>query len=542
MGIIDRIFKKTIEKKAAAQAQQIGSDLAGQAISNYNKKIKAYYGGSSGAYRSAGAKWNYGLSSSGGSQYIDHVAMRQNARAAFHDSMDARAITERFADSVVDTGLILDSMPAYEVLGITPEEAEAWGSDVSRRFHLWAMSKAQHRSGTMNFYQFQRLYHIQQQRDNDIFVRLFYSSSKKLQNPLQYDFIDANQIRGYGYTSTYAQTQTSDGIEANSDGTERLYKVWVRSQKNDGTFENVDIRRIGEKSGRVMMLHGFNPEYAGQRRGYSRLGFALQELQNITDLTLAQIKKAINQSNMVAFTKNTQQDPSNPLEGMANDLTSALGSNLSESAQETLETLTRGIDLCPLPEASLDTPGSMAVFNLTKGDDLVPFVNSTPSEPFKDFVMVFLERLSSASGMPVEVLSMKFGQNYSASRATLVLFWRIVQMWRDEMAADCLNPIFEMWLSEEIASGRISAPGWNDPILYAAWFNCQWIGSPLPSIDPGKESKARKDNLEMNITNGERESRNLNGSSLKDNISKNKKSFPVMPIPSWGVAKKGAKI
>jgi capsid protein len=526
MGLIDRFFKKSIEKKAKIQAAAITQ----KAITAYNQKIKAAFIPSGSSL--SGPKWNYGLSNSGASYYIDHTTMRQNSRAAFHSSMDARAITERFSDNVVDTGLILDSTPAYEILGISSEEAEAWGANTSRRFHLWAMSKNQHRTGTMNFYQFQRLYHIQQQRDNDIFTRLFYSASKKLQNPLQYDFIDANQIRGYGYTSTYAQIQFQDGIETNPDGTERSYKVWVRSKKNDGTFEDINIQRIGEKSGRVMMLHGFNPEYAGQRRGYSRLGFALQELENLTDLTLAQIKKAINHSNLVFFTKNTQQDPSNPFEGFANDQASALG--LSAESEEILENLTHGINVCPLPEVNLDSPGSTAVFNLTKGDDLVPFQNTTPDEPFRDFVIVFLERLSAASGMPVEVLLMKFGQNYSASRATLVLFWRIVQVWRDEMAADLLNPIVEMWLSEEIAAGRIFATGWNDPILRAAWLCCQWIGSPLPNIDPAKEAKARKDNLEMNLTTGERESRNLNGSSYKDNIAKNKKSFPSMPIPPWG--------
>jgi len=100
--------------------------------------------------------------------------------------------------------------------------------------------------------------------------------------------------------------------------------------------------------------------------------------------------------------------------------------------------------------------------------------------------------------------------------------------------ATSLNPIFEMWLSEEIAAGRISALGWNDPVLRAAWLCCQWIGSPLPNIDPGKEAKARKDNLEMNLTTGERESRNHNGSSFKDNIAKNKKGFSNMPVPPWG--------
>jgi capsid protein len=540
MGIIDFLFGNKIKKSVNDGVKQKLNNAVNKALIK-NQKIGAAYGG--GQYynftgsRAGGEKWSYGLSSSGAVRILDHYALRQNARDLFHDSLDARAIIERMTDSIVDTGMILESTPDAEILGITPEEAEIWSTNVEKRFHLWALDKKQHRAGMMNFYQSQRLYGIMQQRDNDNFVRLYYSNKKTLQNPLQYGFFDANQIRGTAYTNTYFQNNYEDGIIRNPDGTEKAYKVWVSIPGKPYQYKDKDIPRIGPKSGKIMMIHGFNPEYAGQGRGYARLGFAIQEMENLTDFTSAAIKKAINQSNLVMSVENQQKDPGNPLAGITNPMASAIGSSIDTSAQTTTDELIDSFvqpTVCPIPEAGLDTPGSVAFVGNEQGDTIRILETKAPADDFKSFIDVFTSRLSAAVGISQEAVLMKFSANYSASRATLLLMWRVVNMWREEMSVDFLNPIYKMWLGEEIAAGRISAPGFQNPILQAAWLNNRWIGAPLPSIDPAKEAKARKENLEMNLTTLERESRNLNGTDAKSNITKNTKTFNIMPSPPWG--------
>jgi capsid protein len=138
--------------------------------------------------------------------------------------------------------------------------------------------------------------------------------------------------------------------------------------------------------------------------------------------------------------------------------------------------------------------------------------------------------------MPVEVLLMKFGSNYSASRAALLLFWRVALRWRQEMASDCLNPIYEMWLSGEIAAGRIEAPGWSDPRLRAAWLANNWVGSPMPNIDPSKTAKATKMQVEMGLTTLGRAARELNGSDGKANRAKIAREFAEIPPSPFGKA------
>lgn len=498
--------------------------------------------GYSGATRSSGAKFDYGLSTSSPSRLLDHTGLRQQARDAYHDTPQAKALVDRFADSVVDIGLRLELNPKAEILGIDPKKLEAWSAYVEEAFDSWAHSKTCHRAQNMNFYQAQRLYAIQQQRDNDQFIRLFYSSSKDLLNPLQFEMFDPNQIRGHGWTSTWAQIFNDDGIIRNADGTEKSYLVWYRNQDIEGKFEYAEIPRLGSRSKLPHMIHGFYTEYAGQKRGFSRLAHAIQEFENITDFSLSVIKKAINISSFLMAVENDQQDPSDPLEdiaripGGAGPAASMFGSKSfedKEPTQEELDLYSTIPNYTPIPEATLSNPGSLGFFNLAKGDKLKLIGDKAASDSYDSFVTAFTSHLSASMGMPVEVLLMKFSSNYSASRAALILFWRIAQIWQHEMASDFLDPVFETWLSLEIASGRIQAPGWSDPLLRRAWVNCTWIGAPMPNIDPQKTANADRAYVEMGATTLERVSRNLNGSSSKSNREKLRREYSELPTPPW---------
>jgi hypothetical protein len=238
-------------------------------------------------------------------------------------------------------------------------------------------------------------------------------------------------------------------------------------------------------------------------------------------------------------TENDQQAPGDPLQGLtlgvgAGPASLQYGSNPTPApdAQNVTPASTQPVDYCVLPHAPIIQPG-IGIFNNKQGDKLKLFDGKKPSAQYDAFVTSFTASLSASMGMPIEVLLMKFNQNYSASRATLLLFWRELEMWRMEMAVDLLHPIYEMWLSEEIAAGRISAPGWSDPRLRAAWLNNSWVGSPLPDIDPARTSKARRENISLGVTNADRESRMLNGTSFESNRRKITEEYGDPPPPPW---------
>lgn len=507
-------------------------------VGGYNPYSRNFYG----SYGD-GSKWEHGLSHSGSAVYQDHHTIRMNARKAYHDTPQARAIVDRFADVVVDTGIKIQPTPDAALLGISPEEAEDWAERIGNRHDLWLASKDCHRAENMTGYQAQRLYQIFQQRDNDIFVRLHYNGAARLQSKLQFSFLDTTQIRGDAFTSTAGfNDDHNDGIERDAAGREISYKVWLKKPGSPGQYDEKTIPARGPKSGRRMMLHGFSPEYASQGRGYSRLAHALQEFQNLTDFSLATIKKAINQSNITMYVKpsadNAASDPFEDLSKPAGPASQQFGSDPvpAETAQN-VDTVP--VEYCPIPEAAVGVPGSTGVFNLTEGEELKPFANTTPADSFDSFVDSFTSHLSASVSMPLEVLLMKFGSNYSASRGALILFWRVAWIWRHEMDADYMAPLYEAWLSEEIAAGREMAPGWSDPRLRAAWLNHDLVASPIPNIDDVKSANANKINLGMNATTLDRVARETNGSNGKANRSKLSRELKEWQRMPWEKGQRG---
>ena len=171
--------------------------------------------------RSGGSGWPWGVANRGRPRTLQHQRMLMNGRDAYHDSVQARAIVSRKADNVAGTGLRVEPLPVASILGITDIAADLWSRDVAHRFDLCMRDKKQNRSETMTGYQSQHFYITGKERDNDVFIRLYYSGDRGLQNPLQFEFIDTTQIKGSALTNTAAPYRKfKDGIERDDRGRE----------------------------------------------------------------------------------------------------------------------------------------------------------------------------------------------------------------------------------------------------------------------------------------------------------------------------------
>jgi len=505
---------------------------ADRAVAQVTASLSRNYGGD---YRSGGAKWPGGLSGDGRGYSVNHWRMRQNSRAAYHDNLLGRSIVERYVEVIAGVGLKFESSPNHEVLGISLEEAERWGADFDNRFHLWANSKTSHRSEEMTLYQAQRLYVRIQQRDGDNFLRLYYDGRRDLLNPLQFELIDCEQIVGDAWTTSHGYIASDDGIVRDAKGKAIAYKISVK--QSNGTYKKETIPAVS-RSGRKMMLHGYAPEYAGQSRGYSRIGHAVQELQGLTSFSLSQIMKAIYQSQIFMFVKpGKNAGASNPIEDLNNfpqgPFSAAYGSNPTppEGASEVTDAALAPIESYNPPHANIHEPGGMAIFGLNKGEDMQPFSNTAPAERYDKFVDSFGAYLSASAGMPFEAVMMRFNANYNAARGALIMLWRNCEIWRYEMESDKLNPIKAAFTAEEIAAGRISAPGWNIPVLRAAWLDGTWHGVTLPNLDELKSAKTDKMKLEMaaKTLDGVARESGFSGSRNRAKLNRELKELPVMP-------------
>jgi lambda family phage portal protein len=516
---------KSIFKPEVTVIKQAGTGIS--ARHNSNNGLGYEYG--------SGSKWPGGTSRGTPIDIHDHFTIRQRVRNQMYDSIEARSLIKSIVDTTVDVGLKLKPTPIPEIIGKSPEELELWSEKTSMMFHLWAQDKRSHRSRINNFYQNQQFYQLSTQRDNDNFVRFYYGRDKDLFNPLQIEFLDPNQIRGYDYTSTYMQdVRNDDGIIRDKANREIGYKVWV--QQADGNYKDISIPAIGEKSGRTFMIHGYKPEYAGQGRGYSRIAHMIQELEGLTDFKASTIQKAINQASFIAAIENEEQDASNPLEGQVAGPVKEYGAYPQAAADAqnvTDESLEPVINWDVNNEATIRQPGSLLVGNLRRGDKWKNLQDTSPSAQYDKFVESFFSYMCASTGWAIELVLKKFNQNYSASRGTLLLCWRTANIERQEMIADFCDPVYEMWLSEEIAAGRIECPGWSDKYIRAAWLCSEWAGAPMPNIDPLRTAQADEKYVELGAQTLDDVARNISGSSGKANRVKLKREYEELPTPPW---------
>ena len=77
-----------------------------------------------------------------------------------------------------------------------------------------------------------------------------------------------------------------------------------------------------------------------------------------------------------------------------------------------------------------------------------------PNPNFDPFVIAVLKQIGAALEIPYEILIMAFSSNYSASRAAILEFFKVVKMYRAWFVADFCQPIYEEWLSEAVAKGE----------------------------------------------------------------------------------------
>jgi len=492
--------------------------------------------------RSSGDKYPGGLSKSIGGRIWNHWILRNQARDIIEDSPHAYTLVHRKADTVVDSGLHLEPSPNAQVLGLTLEETTEWAVNVAESFELWATSKKQHRAEKYNWHSTLHQLEVAETRENDIFLRLYYSQATDLLNPLQYEIIDPNQLRGDALTVTNIMSlKYPDGIVRDGRGRETKYLVWtIGNDPTPGKYYAVEIPRIGEKSGRVIMIHAFKPEYAGQQRGYSQFGISVQEFEEVEDYILSTVKKAINQSQMVGIVTNNQAMPTNIFETIGAtpagpNQQSQFGGTPVSGGVAVSGSIDAGssVRITPMEEASLNVPGSMLITSAAQGDKLEFLQNTSPTPDFESFVDAVIGPLVNAHGMSMEMFKIKFDSSYSAARGALAVLWRLIEMERTWLDHNVVSTVYEMWLSGEIAAGRVSCPGWSDPRLRAAWCAHTLIGTPPIQIDPTKEADAAMKFLQVSATNVRRVAREHNGSSYEQNAEINRKAFPDMPIPPY---------
>lgn len=443
---------------------------------------------------------------------MNHPHLRRRARIAYWDSVQARALIGRLVDNVVNIGLRLEAAPVWALLDAPANQSEEqrrdWVRQVEARFGLWAQSKEPDAAGRMSLYEMQAFLFLNVLRDGEIFPLYRRSPDEGRMNPLQVQFVDPDQVCDPGDRTMLEAVRlrgnrVRDGIEIDSNGRELAYYV------HDGeTGKTVRVPVRGPKSGRLFASHIGVFDSVGQVRATPPLAAVIHELQKLTDYTVAEIEAAVINATIAAWIKPAETaSASRALSGVMVRGSSAAQTDAGDSRE------------APPSQGYIERPG-LLVQTLKAGEELQSYDTKRPNQSFEMFVKAIKSGISSSLGIPVEVLDMSFNANYSASRASLILFWNVVEKWRSMLASDFLDPVYAGWLRGEIEARRVEAAGWNVPVMRAAWLNCSWIGINKPSIDPAREAQAATRRLAAGLTTRERESRQYNGSEYGENIER----------------------
>ena len=160
-----------------------------------------------------------------------------------------------------------------------------------------------------------------------------------------------------------------------------------------------------------------------------------------------------------------------------------------------------------------------AVLDLNEGEKAHDVNPGRPNANFNGFVEAICQQIGSALEIPYELLVKRFTASYTASKGALEEAWKMFKTYRSWLADDLCQPVYEEWLAEAVAKGRVKAPGFfNDPVIHMAYCKAEWNGPAKGTLDPGKEVTAAEKRVANGFSTRASETMEMTGGDYYSNI------------------------
>lgn len=412
----------------------------------------------------------------------DLATLRARSRDQMRNAPVALGGVNTAVSHIVGTGLSMTPALPAQRLGLSEEHAEAWQEDTRYRFNVWAASVDCDLERKQNFYGTTELFQRSWLESGDAFA-LTPLVVRNGQRALAIQLAEADRV-----CNPQGQANSDllfEGMELDPVTRETKFVYIARRHPGDvpsgvNVWDKVAVR--GASTGRRNVLHGFKPLRPGQVRGVPWVAPILEPLKQLQRWSDAELNAAVTSAIFSVFVK---MDPE------------AFGDIYDEEAQE---------DIVARASWSGEMESGKAV-NLLPGESIEAPPPGRPNPAFDPFWTAMVRQIGMALEIPFEVLVMHFQSSYSAARAALLMAWKMFRSRRDLLASTFCQPIYELWLEQEVAEGRISCPGFfADPMVRAAWCGAVWTGDGPGSIDPAKEVAAAKERVALEISTLDAES------------------------------------
>lgn len=446
------------------------------------------------------------------------------SRSLYMTAPIATSAIKSIKTNVVGSGMKLKARIDYEVLGITEEQSKEAESKIEREFALWAETSMCDALGVNNFYEMQGLFLLGEVLNGDgLCIRKYEKPTPFMPYGLRLQLIESDRLctPNIGVTignSPYISYGKNDkngneiysGIEINKSGKAIAY--WICNQypnaQSVGEYKSLEWHRVekyGAKTGLPNILHMFDAERAEQRRGVPVLAPVIETLKQLSRYTDAELMAAVISGMYTVFIK-TDSPTDMPFGEAMPDEYEAVEHNENEYEL-----------------------GNGAINVLGTNESIQIADPKRPSTSFNAFVNAMCKQIGSALEIPQELLLKEFNASYSASRAALLEAWKMFRMRRERLIRAFCQPVYEMFLTEAVAAGRIEAKGFfQDPIIRKAWCGADWNGPAPGMIDPIKEVNAAKMRVENGFSTREEETMGLTGGNFSKNAVQLKKENELL--------------
>lgn len=452
-------------------------------------------------------------------QALTLLDQRSDSRELVRSNGIAASAINTNVSRAVGTGLALTPQPRRDILGWSEEQTREWSMLARAEFSLFADSPECDIVGVQNFYDKQDLTLRGTLESGDCFT-LLPDGERTATMPyaLRLQTLEADRCGNEG--GRQDSDTLAGGIRLGSGGRHDGYFIYDRHPGSlfitGGRFAGRWYDRVGQ-SGRRIMLHHFKQLRAEQPRGVPYLAPVMALFQDIDTYSDAEVKAAVAAASIALISKTPTGEP-DPVTGEEKAPT---------GTDPTKIRLKSGTIVGLLPNEEFDS-----------------FNPGRPNPNFAGFVDAVLDQLGAGTFIGREMLMKRYSTSYVAARAAFLDAWKhLLGMRTTIVVRSFCQPVYETWLAEAVAIGRIPAPGFfGDPLIRWAYTRAMWTGDSQGSINPKDEVKAFVDAVDNRLVSRERAEWELFGTDWNETYDTKKaehqrlKADDMLPTPKAGAA------
>lgn len=410
--------------------------------------------------------------------------------------------------NVVGAELRMQSAVDREFLGLSDDEADEIESGFEREWGIFANTVECDLERERTFGQLVRVAYGSRLSSGDCVVLTPFLERAGSPYGLKLQLIEGDRLSNPDWEAD--SEQIAGGVERDpATGARLAYHIANRHPGGLSRYgQSLKWSRYEAFSptGRPNVLHVYDPRRPGQSRGVPDLAPVIETLKQTGRYIDAEIASAVISSYFTVFIKSETSGTGGPLAPMSP--TGEIGGSDSDTDYKL---------------------GHGAILDLGINETVEFADPKRPNQAFEPFMLSIIRFIGVALELPFEILIKHFTSSYSASRGAIVEAFKYFVAERRLLAQQLCQPVYELAMTEAIARGRVSAPGFmaGDIAVRRAYLGAVWIGPGRGQINEKVEAEAAVVRIQNNLSTLAKETATIDGSDWQANVRQRRREKAV---------------